>query len=87
MKGTIRSTCDSTQQNKKGSAEYKKESCYILQDDQLVPLFTVSEIMGIAADLKLGQGISEKAREMLVSLKSGKITRNAYILMSGANIP
>lgn len=48
--------------------EYKKESCYILQDDQLFPLFTVQEVMHIAADLKLGNNLSEIAKLMVVSI-------------------
>lgn len=54
-------------QDKQGAAQYKKESCYILQDDHLAPLFTVSELMTMAADLKLGGGLSDKAKQMLVS--------------------
>lgn len=54
-------------QNKQGAAQYKKECCYILQDDHLAPHFTVSELMTMASDLKLGGGLSDKAKQMLVS--------------------
>lgn len=48
--------------------EYRKESCYILQDDQLTPFFTVCESMRIASDLKLGTSISETAKILIVNL-------------------
>lgn len=67
MKGTIRSSSNNSQ-IKLGSSQYKKESCYILQDDRLNPLFTVNETMTMAADLKLGDSISPKAKQMLVSI-------------------
>ncbi|XP_018330203.1 ATP-binding cassette sub-family G member 1 isoform X2 [Agrilus planipennis] len=64
MGGTIKS--NGTLQSKKGADQYRKESCYILQDDQLQPYFTVTEAMNIAADLKVGYSISEKAKALLI---------------------
>ncbi|XP_053989854.1 ATP-binding cassette subfamily G member 4 [Hylaeus volcanicus] len=46
--------------------EYRKQSCYIQQDDQLHPLFTVHEAMRMATDLKIGSSLSRKAKEMLI---------------------
>uniref|UniRef100_A0A1B6DHE5 ABC transporter domain-containing protein n=1 Tax=Clastoptera arizonana TaxID=38151 RepID=A0A1B6DHE5_9HEMI len=54
---------------KKGSKECglnNKETCYILQDDQLCPLFTVSEIMSMACDLKLGNHLSRKEKRLVI---------------------
>ncbi|XP_015607145.1 ATP-binding cassette sub-family G member 1 [Cephus cinctus] len=45
---------------------YKKESCYIQQDDQLHPLFTVAEVMHMAAELKLGSSLNRKAKQILI---------------------
>ncbi|CAL7941365.1 unnamed protein product [Xylocopa violacea] len=45
--------------------EYRKQSCYIQQDDNLHPLFTVSEIMWMATNLKIGS-LSRKAKAMLI---------------------
>ncbi|KAM3964150.1 ATP-binding cassette sub-family G member 4-like [Aphomia sociella] len=41
---------------------YRKKSCYILQDDRLNPLFTVAELMKFAADMKLGNTLTEKLK-------------------------
>lgn len=46
--------------------QYRKQSCYIQQDDKLHPLFTVMEAMWIAIDLKIGSNISRKAKEILI---------------------
>lgn len=67
MKGTI--TCAGNESDKTGSGQYRKESCYILQDDQLAPLFTVQEVMTMAVNLKIGTSLSDKAKQFLVSEK------------------
>ena len=45
---------------------YKKQACYILQDDQLHPLFSVNEVMTMAADLKLGHNLNSKAKQIVI---------------------
>lgn len=47
---------------------FNKEICYIMQDDQLHPIFTVMETMTMAADLKLGRNVSDKVKLILVSI-------------------
>ena len=53
-------------QGKQSWKEYKKQSCYIQQDDHLQPLFTVWETMWMASNLKIGNSLSLKAKEMLI---------------------
>ena len=45
---------------------YKKQASYIQQDDQLSPLFTVNEVMTMAADLKLGYSLNSKGKQMVI---------------------
>lgn len=53
-------------EGKQGLHVYRKESCYIQQDDQLHPLFTIQEVMTMAADLKLGNSLNRKSKQMVI---------------------
>jgi hypothetical protein len=53
--------------NDLGSRKEGKETCYIMQEDCLTPLFTVYEVMTLCANLKLGSCLPEKAKQLLVS--------------------
>lgn len=46
--------------------EYRKQSCYIQQDDKLHPFFSVWEAMWMAVNLKIGASLSRKAKQMLI---------------------
>lgn len=46
--------------------EYRKQSCYIQQDDSLHELFSVQEMMWTATNLKIGNCLSKKAKEILI---------------------
>ena len=47
--------------------EFKKSTCYITQDDRLQLLLTVFENMKVAADLKLGDNVTEAEKKSRVS--------------------
>ncbi|XKL67549.1 hypothetical protein PGB90_003040 [Kerria lacca] len=66
VEGIIQTTNQSNTKKKRLNGMRPKDSCYILQDDQLCPLFTVQEIMYIAADLKLGNTTSKKSKAFLI---------------------
>lgn len=55
-----------TEDSKQKWDQYKKQACYIQQDDQLHPLFTTSEVMLLAANLKIGTSLNRKAKHMLI---------------------
>lgn len=52
--------------NKQARKEYEKQCCYIQQDDQFYPLFTVWETMWMASNLKIGRNLNKKLKEMLI---------------------
>ncbi|XP_014254078.1 ATP-binding cassette sub-family G member 1-like isoform X2 [Cimex lectularius] len=63
MSGEVRMDGQIIRPGKDGS---RKQSCYIMQEDHLNPMFNVMEIMIMAANLKLGNGLPKKAKILVV---------------------
>ena len=47
--------------------EFKRMSCYIMQEDLIQPKLTVVEAMQFAADLKLGHAVTKINKKSVVS--------------------
>lgn len=49
--------------------EFRRLSCYIMQEDLIQPKITVHEAMCFVADLKLGRKVSKSIKQATVSIK------------------
>ncbi|KAF7385485.1 hypothetical protein HZH68_013915 [Vespula germanica] len=60
--------------------EYKRYSCYILQEDHLPNLYTVIEIMTISANLKMDNDIDQKTKRIIIDeiLDTLDLIKNKY---------
>ncbi|XP_035718100.1 ATP-binding cassette sub-family G member 1-like [Vespa mandarinia] len=52
--------------NKESWTKHRKYSCYILQEDYLPNLFTVNELMMISVNLKIGDNLNQKMKQILI---------------------
>jgi len=66
--------------------KFRKMSCYIMQDDCLSPHLTVEEAMKVAADLKLGERMTQGEKDIVIGeildtlgLTECKTTRSSLI--------
>ncbi|XP_071455033.1 ATP-binding cassette sub-family G member 1-like [Hetaerina americana] len=69
-------------------AEFRRLSCYIMQEDRLQGLLTVAENMAVSAELKLGRGVSQEDKqgiidEILDTLRLSETKNTRASMLSG----
>lgn len=68
--------------------QFRRQSCYIMQDDKIQPLLTVQEAMEVAANLKLGPEFSsryklERVDQILKSMGLSEVEKTKSRSLSG----
>ena len=61
---------------------FRKMSCYIMQDDHLLPHLTVFESMMCSANLKLDENLKQSQKEEMVSLVVCVMNEEGNVLMT-----
>lgn len=62
LTGTI-----SVNEKERNLRRFRKLSCYIMQDDHLLPYLTVLEAMTVSANLKLGKEVKDAEKRVVIN--------------------